>query len=478
MSGQAWVVRRTAALGLVWLVLVAVAPGAAAAEVRRGRHVTIPAGSTVAGGLAADGLTVELFGDVAGNLRVRAGYLNQVGAVAGDLTAAAGRAELRGAVGGSVRVTGGSVSLYGTIAGDVELTGGQLTLVEGSVVGGNVTVRGGSLTVVATARIGGNLTGQVAEAAIEGEVGRGVDLTVGRLSVAPGARIGGALRYESRAPARIDPAATVAGPVTRRDPAARLPYGAALLWRTAALPRFLLLLALGALAVLLRPGWATAVADAPRRAPATVALTGAGVALLAPVALLLLALPLVTLPLAAAGAAVYLAAAYFSMAVVGLALGRLVLRRPPDDRRRWPNLLALAAGAGALALARLAPIPGFGLLSAAVIAVVGLGALAANRWHLVAPSGEGRRAPHPWPSTVLGLLVGIAASALALAALGSAAVGGIAAIATASHSAAFVWTVAPARYGELALACALAAVVVLVLGFALARGRGASVPDG
>jgi cytoskeletal protein CcmA (bactofilin family) len=438
-----------------------------AAETRWVRSIKIASGDVITGDVTLNAVTVEINGTIDGNLHARTGYLNQVGEVTGDMTVTAGRAELRGAVGGDVRVSGGSLSLYGDIAGDVELTGGQLTLVEGAVVSGNVTVHGGTLIVYAAARIEGDLRGQVVNATIEGEIGRTVDLRVRQLTLAPGSTIGGELQYESRNIARIDRGAVVVGPIERLEPGAGFRWGRILFWHNAFVVRFLLVLVSGGLLLLIRPRWLVEVADVPRRAPLTTLVSGVGVAALTPLLLLLLAMLVITLPFAFIGGLIYLATAYFSMAITGVALGRVVTRRLVGDHRRLVNLGALVVGCGLLAAIRLLPVPWFGLAFTALITIVGFGAVASRRWIAQEERDSDRRAPRPVLSAVLGAIIVGGATALALIAIGTAMIGFVAAIATASRSAAFLWTITPAHFGVSALVLAAMAMLLVLIGVVL-----------
>jgi len=238
-----------------------------------------------------------------------------------------------------------------------------------------VVAAGGAVTVVATAIVGGDVRGTAGAVTVEGRVRGDVRVTAPRLSLAPGARVDGALAFRGdRAPA-VASGAAVLGGTTARPLLGGVPGGRFLAWETAALPRLAAMLGVGLLGVLLAPRAAVAVADGARRRPLPALLSGLGVAVFLPVALLLLATTVVGMPLAAVGASLFLGAAYASQAVVGLAIGRLVFSIGPGNASRGANLATMAVGVASLSAVRLLPVPHLNPAAALLVALLGLGAL-------------------------------------------------------------------------------------------------------
>jgi hypothetical protein len=218
--------------------------------------------------------------------------------------------------------------------------------------------------------------GDVGRLAIEGRVDGNVDATVRQLHVTDGATIRGAINYRSHGSATIDEGAVVAGPVTRGDPPNLLPFGGPLAWGAGALPRLAALIAAGAVVLLLLPRPAVAVADGGRSRPLDALLTGLGLAVFVPIAVLLLSITIIALPVALIISAGYVGGLYLSQVFVGLAVGRLLLRLPAGQAGRGINLVAMAIGVTLLAALRLAPLPHANTVFAVFVALFGLGAVA------------------------------------------------------------------------------------------------------
>jgi hypothetical protein len=349
---------------------------AAAAQFMAGASVQVPAGTTIHGDLYIAGGKVSVLGTVHGDLVGEAALLNVVGDIDGSVTVAAGRAEIRGRIAHAVRALGGVIAIYGRVDGDVVAAGGAVTLVEGAAVGGDVVAAGGMVTVVNSATVDGNVRGVAANMNIEGHIGGNIRVTVDHLQLTDGATIQRELHYRSDNSATIAPGAVVAGTTRRESLAGGVPGGQVIFWERAAIPRALLLLGVGVAILLLLPGHAIAVANGVRGAPSLALLVGIGATVFVPITLALLTITIVGIPLALVGTTLYLGGTYLSQVFVGLALGRIVFRLGQADVRRGPNLVAMCGGIVALTGIRLLPFPHLDLLIAAVVAVLGLGALA------------------------------------------------------------------------------------------------------
>jgi cytoskeletal protein CcmA (bactofilin family) len=454
-------------MALIW-VLPVVTP-AGATETLRGASIRIPQGTVVRGDLHIVAGKAQIHGTVDGSLRATVAYLNVVGPIAGDLIGAGGYIEVRGEVHGSVEVASASLALYGRVDGDVVVTGGTITVVEGAEIAGDLVLVGAAAIITDTALVDGNVRGGALDLTIEGQVDGDVRISVRRLELAPTARIGGALNYESRVAAAVAPEAIVAGPITRRDPAERLPLGQLILWRGAALPRLVAMLAVGAAVLLLVPRRAVAVADGLRRAPIATILCGLGVAAFVPLLLLVLTMLVLTFPLAIAGGVAYLAGSWASQVIAGLALGRAIRSVPLGQSRRRANLAEMVIGVVAIASLRLVPVPHLSIVVAVTTAVAGLGAIAsqtvlrADRCDASLPNAApGLRAP------VAGFAFGFVAVSLSLAAIALGLAATAAAVLSASNQAFVSWAISPVRVVAIALALVLFAVALAVVAAVIA----------
>jgi cytoskeletal protein CcmA (bactofilin family) len=322
-------------------------------KVRSGREVTIPAGETVQGDLVASGGTVRVEGRVDGDLVASGGQVVVAGTVTGDVLAAAGTTTISGQVDGDARLATGQTRIEGRVGEDVVLGAGQATVASGAQIGGDLIFGAGRM----------QMDGAVAGSVL-GSTG----------SYTEGGAVGGSERVNIQQPA-AEQAPTLA------DRAVTV------------LRRYVSILAIGALLLWLAPRAMRGAADAARERT----LLGLGIGLLGFVGvivalvLLILVTGLVAIVLALAGLGsltgmtvfggllvgavliflLILAVAFVAPATVGLALGRLLLR--DQDRSYLGRLGALALGVLVVVLVMALPLAGGWL--AALLAVLGLGAL-------------------------------------------------------------------------------------------------------
>src|SRR2546425_10366733 len=93
----------------VALILLATPLTAAAADVRQGGSITVPADVTLEDDLYAFGESIKILGTVKGDVIAVGASVSVDGAVTGDLIAAGNSIAVRGQVGGSIRAAGSSV---------------------------------------------------------------------------------------------------------------------------------------------------------------------------------------------------------------------------------------------------------------------------------------------------------------------------------------------------------------------------------
>jgi cytoskeletal protein CcmA (bactofilin family) len=312
-------------------------------------------------------------------------------ATKGDLVAAGGELRLSAPVGGDVLAAGGSLTIEGNLAEDLYAAGGEVRF-DGTLAG-NARVAGGSVSIGRSARIEGNTSlagGRVAvqgalggylhaaggRVLIDGPVQGNVEVAAGSLEVGPQARIDGALRYRTRAPLRMDPAAEVRGGVERLpfeaydERAARFAVGAAFgVW-------LLGLMLLAALLAGLLPGPTGRVAQAARQRFGWSLLSGFLALVAVPPAIVILLVTVIGIPLALLAVLLYLALILAGYVGAGIALGNAVLRRWQGGWRR-----ALAAALGVLVVSLLALVPWLGALVVFVALITGMGAiLVSMKW--------------------------------------------------------------------------------------------------
>jgi cytoskeletal protein CcmA (bactofilin family) len=356
-------IRSWRALGLISSVLLASLLGAA----------TVLAQDGALGGkfLGGDAVVVPAGETIPHDLYAFAGTVTVNGTVEGDLVAAGGNVAVNGTVEGDVIAAGGTVVVGGTVEGDLRAAGGQLT------VGGSVTedavVAAGQLSVGATGRVGEDLVFTAGEASLDGAVAGNVEGSAGEY--ARSGTIGGSEQVE------IDDGGGEPAEPRAVDIAAD------------AIRHFLVVLAVGALALWVAPAFTRASEAEVRQRPlyafgaGLLALVGCIVLIVAVVVVVILlaiifgalgfgslvAIDLIAgiLGISALVLLLVVVAAFVVDALVGLALGRLLGRTFASDRRR--ELAILALGAALVVLATYIPVGG--ALVKFVVACLGLGAL-------------------------------------------------------------------------------------------------------
>lgn len=174
-------------------------------------------GEVVSEDVYAAAYLVKIEGVIEGDLVVLASdRLEVTGRVEGDLTGFAAAASVEGEVEGSVRLAGVDIEAAGRVGKDAVMLGREVGL--GGAVAGDALVWAGRLS--AGGEVGRDLKGAVlGPAVLSGAVGRDAELAAGRMRLLSGARVGGDLAYRSGGEAALHPGASVGGAVFHRRPA-------------------------------------------------------------------------------------------------------------------------------------------------------------------------------------------------------------------------------------------------------------------
>ncbi|MGH7264012.1 MAG: hypothetical protein ACREMB_04040, partial [Candidatus Rokuibacteriota bacterium] len=245
------------------------------------------------------------------------------------------------------------------------------------LAGGDVEVRG---------RIGQALRAAGGAIRLDARIDGDVDLIGGEIEIGPATEIGGRLVYRSPGPARIDPAARIAGGVTHLRPPPSGPPAAiaSTVLRVIGLVAFLALVVTGLVLLLLFPGFFAASARTVATDPWKTLGLGLAALVATPALALALMLTVLGVPLA-----LVLLAAYGVALLVGFLVGAVFLgdagarllgrgREPSRGARVAGFLVALLL----LGLAGAVHLAG-GLLLFLVL-LFGLGALALERYRAYA----------------------------------------------------------------------------------------------
>lgn len=318
---------------------------------------------------------VAIRGEVDGNVMALGRELEVLGEVTGGIIAANHESRVEGAIGGSAYLAGERVSIgpRARVARDAFL-GGERLRVEGEVV--RDFVAGGERVELA------------------GEVGRDVQTWSEHVEVLAGASVKGDLRAHLPEAERLEVAdGAVIGGVTDVDV---LEPHQHTMWSRYRDGRFYTWLAWGFAASFLigmvlhalAPGLFAGRLGTGREFFVSLGV-GFAVLVLAPVGLVLLALTVVGIPAAVIGLAAWAVALYLGSVVVAALIGRSLLKPRSDGARDFG--LALLVGLGVVVLLR--SLPFVGRPAGWVIALVGVGLLAAQVNAAWQRSRVGARAP-------------------------------------------------------------------------------------
>jgi cytoskeletal protein CcmA (bactofilin family) len=425
---------RLLALGLGLGLLLMLATPALAFETRTGDQVTVPAGEVIDDDLYVAGQNVVIDGTVRGDVFAGGQTILVNGTVEGSLMAAAQSIVVTGPVRGSARLAAQAILLdsRAQIGRDVLAAGYSIDQRQGGTIGRDVAVAGYQALLAGS--IGRNLLAAVNSLAIRGNIGGNVDAHVGSgedgggagmspppmiaipsvppgLTVAESARINGKLTYSSSREYPV--AGAVAGGVTwnqRTEDRPAEPQQRSIL--ADSLRHLVVLLIVGALLLLVVPGWVRRLSDTIATRPfpslgwgligwlAAIAASIAiflvagflavifGIVTLGSLAALSVVLGLLAEAVLAVGLIVF--AVLIAQVVVSYLTGRLLVQRlQPSMSAPWLPLLV-----GVVIFVVLSAIPILGGLVALLTAIVALGALWIS-W--LGGAGPAPSAPAPEP---------------------------------------------------------------------------------
>lgn len=337
--------KRLVVLAVVALLVLATGPTVIAAQDIDATQETRMSGNVI----VAEGDTVKSLEVMSGTVVIR-------GTVDGDLNGVAGSVVIAdtGVVTGDLSVATGSLRIAGTVGGSVSAGTGSAHLAETGQVGEDFSVGAGSVT-------------------IDGTVGN--DATVGGETISLGstAQIGGELRYDGAL--SRDSGAVVGGSIVKDETIGGFGPGGvsgvtlpSIGWLDT-LYGLLANLLLGAVLLLVLPGFSDRVATRARGETGRSALIGLLALIGIPFVLLLLAVTIVGIPLAVLGLFGYGLVVWIGVVYGEYAAGSWLVDQWQDEPNRWYGLIV-----GLLAFTLLSTIPVIGGLFVFAALLVGLGA--------------------------------------------------------------------------------------------------------
>lgn len=319
--------------------------------------------------------------------------------VGGDATLAGGAVDVRAPVGDDLRVAGGDITVENAVGGELFAAGGNVVVRAPAVITGPASVHGGSVTLAG--RFDGDLRASAQKLTLDGEVKGNVHLAAEAIELGPKAHIDGNLSYASAAEIRKDPAAVVAGTVTREAasaaPATRERGRAGAPGAVAGgVFSYLAFLACAAVFLLLLPRFSEQAPQRIQASPWLALAIGFGTLGAVPVLAVLLFITLLGIPLGVAVMALYPV-----LLLGGFLVGVLFLARrlPPALRQPAPTtfLRLMAYFAGALLLMMLVGrVPFVGALALGILSLAGMGACVLEMYERRrGPGDTGRHEPLP-----------------------------------------------------------------------------------
>jgi hypothetical protein len=206
--------RRTAAIAVVvsaLLFALALPQPAAAADVRRGRSVSIPASETVHNDLIVAGPSVRVDGTVEGDLIAFTRDLTVTGHIKGDVIGFAGDVLIDGIVDGNVRVFSHNATLQGSVGKNVSAIASSIDLTpKGNVAGGMIAI---SADADLDGKIQRDLLGIIGRSDLDGLIGGQMWIRGGTLAVTSTAEIDGSATFEGREQPVVAAGAKLASPI-------------------------------------------------------------------------------------------------------------------------------------------------------------------------------------------------------------------------------------------------------------------------
>src|SRR6266853_524653 len=213
----AWIrrrLRRSVAIAVVMsglLFALALPQQAAAAEVRRGQSISIPAGETLHNDLVAAGAVVRIEGTVEGDVIAFTLSLTVTGHVTGDVIAFSEEVLISGTVDGNVRVFSRDANLQGAVGKNVTAFARSVETISKSNVGGGMIVLAGEAEL--DGKIQRDLLGLVGRTDLDGLIGGQIWLRGGNLTVTSTAEIRGPATFVGPQQPVVEAGAKLASPI-------------------------------------------------------------------------------------------------------------------------------------------------------------------------------------------------------------------------------------------------------------------------
>ena len=381
--------RFLALLAAVLTVIILLTVPTAAADIRQGQTLIIPAEEVVNDDLYLFGSGITIDGTVNGDVIAFGDRININGPIKGNFNGAADYLTLDGGVRDSVRAAASSIYIDGNIGGDLVAAASQIDITGAGSVGRDFLPASGTVNV--RGPVGKDIRGSAGDLIINSSVGGNVNVECSTLKLEPSATIIGDLTYKSDKDAVQSEGASVWGKVdhivppppessTTGQSAGQMAGLAAsgivmffvILLIIIAIFKYVAALLTGIIFILLARKYIPGLIGTLKSKPWPCLGYGALFFVLVPIAIVVAFMLIIAVPLGLIGLAVWVLAVYLASIFIALFIGKWMLRQSADNTAIGPSIGALALGL--LVFYIISVIPFIGCLSDLAAVLFGLGA--------------------------------------------------------------------------------------------------------
>ena len=376
-------------LAAVLAVTIILTAPAAAADIRQGQMLIIPADEVVNDDLYLFGSGITIDGTVNGDVIAFGDRIAVNGPINGNFNGGANYITVKGTVQDSVRAAASAIDVNGHIGGDLVATASQVDITPGGSVGRDLLAAVGTMRV--DGPVGKDIRGSAGDLIINSSVGGNVDIECRDIKLEPAASISGDLTYRSEHEASQAEGAVVQGRTTHVSPPPQpgtagestgrmvgwalsaIVIFAVILFIIVAVFKYIAALLTGIIIILIVGKYIPGLIETLKSKPWHCLGYGALFLFLVPIAVVIAFMLVIGIPLGLAGLALYILAVYLGHIFTGLFIGKWMLRQHSDSTQVGPLIGALALGL--LVVYIVSIIPFIGCLCDLAAILFGLGAI-------------------------------------------------------------------------------------------------------
>ena len=375
-------------LAAVLAVTIILTAPAAAADIRQGQMLIIPADEVVNDDLYLFGSGITIDGTVNGDVIAFGDRIAVNGPINGNFNGGANYITIKGKVQDSVRAAASAIDVNGHIGGDLVAVASQVYITPGGSVGRDLLAAVGTMRV--DGPVGKDIRGSAGDLIINSSVGGNVDIECRDVKLEPAASIAGYLTYRSEHEAEQAAGAMVKGQTTHVSPPPPQTSGdatgrmvgwalsaivifAVILLVLVAIFKYIAALLTGIIFILIARKYISGLVETLKSKPWHSLGYGALFLFLVPIAVVIAFILVIGIPLGLAGLALYILAVYLGRIFTGLFIGKWMLRQSADTTAPGPLIGALALGL--LVVNIVSVIPFIGSLCDLAAILFGLGAI-------------------------------------------------------------------------------------------------------